>query len=204
MKNPILVDCDGVISNMTRSVLQLAHERSEALDTTEEDVTNWDYAVSLGWEGVTAAIEQAIREREFVYRMHPYPGAFMALRRLELVYGKENVLVCTSPWNAEWASQRYAWLQDFAGIERKRVIMCSRKELIAGFLIDDHVENLKGRPFHDAFLVARPHNVGGPFTRGTLEDAVELLVQDPPAFPKKPWSGTDNGHSIHCECRSCA
>lgn len=173
---PILIDCDGVISNMTRSVLQLAHERSEALDKGPEDVTNWEYDISLGWKGVNAAITDAIARREFVYRMHPYPGAFMALRVLEKTFGKENVLVCTSPWNAEWASQRYAWLQDFAGVERKRVIMCSRKELVAGFLIDDHVENLKGRPFHDAFLVARPHNAGAPFTRGTLEDAVDLLT----------------------------
>lgn len=176
MSEPILIDCDGVITNMTRSVLQLAHDRSEALDKGPEDVTNWDYGISLGWRDVDAAINEAILHREFVYRMHPYPGAFLALRRLELVYGKENVLVCTSPWNAEWASQRYAWLQDFAGVPKERVIMCLRKELIAGFLVDDHVENLKGRPFHDAFLIARPHNVGGPFIRGTLEDAVALLT----------------------------
>jgi 5'(3')-deoxyribonucleotidase len=180
---PILVDCDGVISDMTRSVLALAHERSIALDKGPDDITNWEYTISLAWSGADEAITRAVREREFVYRMHPYPGAFMALRRLEQAFGADNVLVCTSPWNAEWASQRYAWLQDFAGVSKKRVVMCTRKELVSGFLIDDHAKNLAGRPFHDAWLVARPHNVGAPFTRGTLEQAVDLLVQDPPAYP---------------------
>lgn len=203
MNKPILVDCDGVITNMSRSVLALAHERSIALDKTEDDITNWEYTISLEWREANVAITDAIRDREFAYRMHPYPGAFLALRKLEARFGKENVLICTSPWNAEWASQRYSWLQDFAGVDRKRVIMCSAKQWISGFLIDDHVDNFKGRGFHDSFLVARPHNTGAPLTRGTLEQAVELLVQDPPAFPKKPWSGTDNGHSVHCECRSC-
>ncbi len=175
MTTPILVDCDGVISNMTRSVLLLAADHG-IYDKTEADVTNWEYDISLGWKGVNDVITRAIRDREFVYRMHPYPGAFMALRRLEAEYGADNVIVCTSPWNAEWASQRYAWLEDFAGVKRKRVIMCSKKHLISGFLIDDHVENLKGRPFHDAYLIARPHNVGGPFTRGTLEQVTDLLT----------------------------
>lgn len=170
----ILVDCDGVLSDMTRSVLQLAHERSEALDKGPEDVTDWDYHC-LGWPGYRAAIDEAIIRREFVYRMHPYPGAFDSLRRLEAYHGKENVMVCTAPWCGEWAAQRYAWLKDFAGVSKERVVMTCRKDLVAGLLIDDHTENLKGRSFHDAFLVARPYNVGAPFTRGTLAEAVEML-----------------------------
>lgn len=184
-EKPILVDCDGVISNMSRSVLALAWERSIALDKTEADIHNWEYTISLEWREANCAITDAIRDREFVYRMQPYPGAFLALRRLEERFGKDNVLICTSPWNADWASQRYAWLQDFAGVAKQRVVMCSRKELIPGFLIDDHAKNLEGRPFHDAYLVARPHNVGAPFIRGTLQQAVELLVQEPHPFPER-------------------
>lgn len=174
--NPILVDCDGVIADMTQSVLQLAREVN-IFDKGPEDITDWDYRVSLGWPGVNEAITRAVLHREFVYRMHPYSGAFMALRRLEATFGKENVLVCTSPWCAEWAAQRYAWLADFAGVDEGRVIMCRQKHRIPGFLIDDSAKNLEGRPFHDAWLVARPHNVGAPFTRGTLGEAVALLFQ---------------------------
>lgn len=185
MTNPILVDCDGVISNMTRSVLALAHGRGIALDKTEDDVNTWDYQTCLGWIDVDRWIDEAVRQREFTYRMRPYPGAFMALRRLEEAVGKENVLICTSPWSGEWAAQRYAWLAEFAGVDASRVIMCRQKHRIPGFLIDDAPKNLGGRPFHDAFLVARAYNVGAAFTRGTLEDAVALLVQtrDPVEVP---------------------
>lgn len=174
---PILVDCDGVISDLSRSVLALAHERGIALDKTEEDIVYWEYPRSLEWREANVVITEAIKNRELVYRMHPYPGAFAALRRLEALHGKENVLVCTSPWNAEWAAQRYAWLADFAGVDKKRVIMCSAKHWIPGFLIDDHVDNFRHRPFSDSFLVARPHNVGSLITRGTLDEAVDLLAR---------------------------
>lgn len=178
MTRPILVDCDGVISNLSRSVLRLAHERSIALDKGEDDITTWEYTTCLGWDYVNAAITNAIRDRDFVYRMHPYPGAFAALRRLEAKFGADNVLVCTSPWNAEWAAQRYAWLADFAGVPSKRVIMCSAKHWVPGFLIDDHVNNFDGRHWTDSFLVARPANEENPakLRRGTLNEAVELLV----------------------------
>lgn len=189
MTLPILVDCDGVLSNMTRSVLQLAAEHGY-LDKLEEDIADWSYASSIGWPSVNAAITNATLTREFVYRMRPYPGAFMALRRLEAAFGKENVLVCTSPWPeapGEWAAQRYAWLRYFASVESKRVIMCSAKHLVPGFLIDDHPKQLEGRPFENAFLVARPHNATATrFIRGTLEQAVDgLIPQSPPAFPER-------------------
>lgn len=179
MTLPILVDCDGVLSNMTRAVLQLAAENGY-LDTLEEDVVHWDYAQSIGWQGVNAAITCATLTREFVYRMPAYVGAFGALRQLEDAFGKDNVLVCTLPWwgaPGEWAAQRYAWLADFAGVDSRRVIMTPRKSQVAGYLIDDYSGNLEGRPVADAFLVARPHNAQETrFERGTFEQAVERLV----------------------------
>lgn len=198
---PILVDCDGVLANMDRSVLALAAEHG-ILDKTEADITTWDYADCLGWIGVDAAVDRAVREREFVYRMQPYPGAFMALRRLEATFGVDNVFVCTATSSGDWAHQRYDWLRDFAGVAHKRVIMTTAKRHVAGFLIDDKPKNLEGRPWEQAFLVARPHNASERrFIRGTLEQAVENLINNETRRPR--WTGTDNGHSVHCECRDC-
>jgi hypothetical protein len=172
----ILVDCDGVIANMTHSVLQLARDKANVFDKGEEDITAWDYGASLGWPGVNHAIDEAVLHHEFVYRMVPFAGAFAALRRLEARFGKDNVLVCTSPWCGEWAAQRYAWLKDFADVDHGRVIMCKQKHRIPGFLIDDCVDNFRYRNFNDSFLIARPHNAGSLLTRGTLDEAVERAV----------------------------
>lgn len=178
MSNPILVDCDGVLSNLIGSVCQLAAERA-GIYTREDEVTEYDYGRALRWHRWEVEVEQAVLHREFVYRMRPYPGAFMALRRLEAAVGEENVFVCTKPWKKlpEWMAQRSAWLQDFAGVPTRRQIFISEKRLVAGFLIDDDPRNLAGRSFNDAFCVARPWNTEAPFTRGTLDEAVALLVQ---------------------------
>lgn len=181
MTLPILVDCDGVLSDMTGSVLQLAREKAQVFDKGPEDVTDWDYGVALGWPGANQAITDAVRYREFVYRMKPYVGAFTALRELEAAFGASNVIVCTAPWGAEWAAQRYAWLEEFAKVPMHRVIMTVRKDLTAGFLVDDYPENFVGRA--RGWLVTQPHNEAFRLSgarpgvlHGTLQQAVDYLV----------------------------
>ncbi len=176
MKTPILVDCDGVLSDLIGSVLMLARERA-GIYKTEADIVHYDYGKALEWPRWWVEVENAVRDREFVYRMHPYPGSFKALRELEAKVGRENVFVCTKAWKGlpEWMAQRSAWLQDFAGVPTERQIFCSDKALIPGLLIDDDPENMKGRDFHSAYCVERPWNVGAPFTRGTFEALVASL-----------------------------
>jgi 5'(3')-deoxyribonucleotidase len=177
MSKTVLVDCDGVLANLIGSVLTLAHEKA-GIYKTEAEITHYEYGKALDWPRWWVEVEKATREREFVYRMRPYSGAFLFLRNLENAVGKENVFVCTKAWKGlpDWMAQRSAWLMDFAGVPTERQIFCSKKSLIPGFLIDDDPENLQGRPFNDAYCVARPWNVGAPFERGSFKDAVDLFV----------------------------
>jgi 5'(3')-deoxyribonucleotidase len=198
MSRPILVDCDGVLSNLIGSVLTLAHERA-GIFKTEADITHYDYGKALEWPRWGVEVEQAVLHREFVYRMRPYSGAFLFLRNLENAVGKENVFVCTKPWKGlpEWIAQRSAWLIDFAGVPTERQIHISNKNLVPGLLIDDDPSNLAGRSFHDAYCVARPWNVGAPFTRGSFKDVVDSMPVVGAGFPDRepnPWrDGLPNG-----------
>lgn len=174
MSKIILVDCDGVLSNLIHSVCALAHEKA-GIFAKEEDVSDYDYGKALGWNRWEWAVEAAVKNNDFVYRMRPYSGATIFLRELERKAGKQNVFVCTKPWEGlpEWLAQRSAWLRDVMGVETKRQIHCSKKDLVEGLLVDDDPRNLAGRQFHEAYCVERPWNVGAPFTRGTLREFVE-------------------------------
>lgn len=178
MTRPILVDCDGVLSNLIHSVIELAHTKA-GIFSREEDVTNYDYGGALGWPRWEHAVEEATKNREFVYRMRPYSGATVLLRSLEARVGVDNVYVCTKPWEGlpEWLAQRSAWLRDVMGVPTKRQIHISNKDIIPGFLIDDGPRNLAGRGYNDCFCVARPWNVGCPRERGTFAEAVALFEE---------------------------
>jgi 5'(3')-deoxyribonucleotidase len=184
MSKTILVDCDGVLSNLIHSVVQLAHEKA-GIYVREEDVTDYDYGRGIGWPSWGFAVEEATKKREFVYRMRPYSGATVFLRELERKAGKDNVFVCTKPWDGlpEWLAQRSAWLRDVMGVPTRRQIHVSNKSLVGGLLVDDDPRNLEGRDFHDAFLISRPWNVGAPFLHGTLREFVETYP-DPEDFTR--------------------
>lgn len=182
MSKPVLVDCDGVLSNLIKSVIELAHTKA-GIFMREEDITNYDYGVGLGWPRWGFEVEQATKHREFVYRMRPYSGVTVLLRDLERRVGVENVYVCTKPWDGlpEWMAQRSAWLRDVVGVPTRRQIFTSNKELVPGFLIDDDPRNFVGRDPRDSFLVARPWNEGGHgIQRGTFREAVELFKEREP------------------------
>lgn len=177
MSKIVLVDCDGVLSNLIHSVIQLAHEKA-GIFVREEDVTDYDYGRGIGWPSWGHAVEEATKRREFVYRMRPYSGVTVLLRGLEAAVGAENVYVCTKPWEGlpEWMAQRSAWLRDVVGVPTRRQIFTSNKQLVDGFLIDDDPRNLTGRGFHEGFLIARPWNTQGLIhQRGTFAEAVARL-----------------------------
>lgn len=182
MSKIVLVDCDGVLSNLIHSVVALAHEKA-GIFVREEDVTNYDYGKAIGWPNWGYAVEEAVKRREFVYRMRPYSGSTIFLRDLERKAGKSNVYVCTKPWDGlpEWMAQRSAWLRDVMGVPTSRQIFTTNKDLVEGLLVDDDPRNLKNREFHEAFLVSRPWNVGAPFEHGTFREFVEQFP-DPEDF----------------------
>ncbi len=183
----ILVDCDGVLSDMTGAVLTLA--RRQGIYATPEDVTSWDYGEAIGWKDWRCFVDKAVAEDEFCYWMQAYDGAFPFLRRLEGMCGVENVLICTSPWTGKegpaWVEQRLCWLRDVMHVGPKRIITCSRKELVTGFLIDDSPDHLAERRYGDnhwcpwagseGFCVARPYNTEYTGQRGSYNDCLKQL-----------------------------
>jgi 5'(3')-deoxyribonucleotidase len=163
MTGPILVDCDGVLSDFSGACLDLAAEKFNVY-AVEADITQWDIAKAIGCPGLYPEVSRRVIENEFCYRLRPHVGGLDFLRELETLVGKENVLVCTSPWNAEWMSQRAAWLEDVARVPLARQIQCSRKDLVSGYLVDDRASTISERG--SGFCIARPWNVDVRGARG--------------------------------------
>lgn len=166
---PILIDCDEVLSDFSGEVCRLGREH--AVYAMREDITQFDIGAAIGWNRWRDAVDSAIMHRELVYRMPPIEGAIAWLRGIEDEFGADRVYVCTSPWNAEWAGQRSAWLSE-RGVPITRQIQCKAKQLVAGHLIDDSVANLKGRL---GFCIARPWNAGYAGPRGDYAAALAWL-----------------------------
>jgi hypothetical protein len=153
---PILIDCDDVLSDFLGAVCALARRHDRPDVTIASLVPCWDLAKATGWQGVTQAITDAVRDREFCYRMPELPGAIRWLREIEETFGADRVFVCTSPWNGPWAGQRHDWLAK-RGVPVARQIHTSRKDLIPGYLVDDAEKHIKRRPM--GFLLDSPQNV---------------------------------------------
>lgn len=171
---PILIDCDGVLADFTEGCLELARSRAGIFDKTEADITRWDTGGCLGWPGLDVAVDHALRHSEFCYRLGEYEGAMHWFRDVELEFGAERVFVCTSPWNADWAGQRAAWLEK-RGIPLKQQIQCSAKHLIPGYLIDDRPGVSLTRALSQTFTLARPWNADDANVRGDYAAATAWL-----------------------------
>lgn len=181
----LTVDCDEVLSQFGNEVLRVAAARYNVFKTVD-DLTHELYEVALGCPHLPRDISEEVLNAEFTYRMKPITAGIEFLRTLESLYGKENVYVCTSPWGGgdsrekatgEWASQRYAWLRDYANVPRKRVIMASNKDLVApdGILIDDSVRHLKNRKY--GFCIATAANASYKGPRGNYQDALNYIKE---------------------------
>lgn len=184
---PLLVDCDGILTQCVESFLQLAADKFNVFATVDQ-VTGDEIGPSIGCPGLEYLIDEQVLNHEFVYRMKPIREGALFFKALEEIYGPESVYVCTKPWSGgpgdnreratgEWASQRYAWLRDHLGVLRKRVYMAGVKKHVHGILIDDSVKNLVGRPEGHAFCITRPYNVGYRGPRGDYAECLEWLKE---------------------------
>lgn len=179
---PLLVDCDGILSDITDSFLNLAAAKFNIFATRDQH-TSGEFGQSIGCPALEYAVDHEVLHHEFCYRMKPIAEGLLFFKQLEATYGKENVYVCTKPWRGdareratgEWASQRYAWLRDKLDIPSRRVIMCSAKDLVQGILIDDSVNNLALRKPGQAFCIDQPYNKEWSGPRGDYKDCLSWL-----------------------------
>src|SRR5690606_31894301 len=169
------IDGDGVLADLSVAVLELARNVAGIYDKTEADVVHWEYEKSLGWPALWHVVGEHVNTRELCFRLPEYPGAIRWLRELEREHGEDNVLVCTSPFNAAWASQRAAWLER-RGVPLKRQIQCSAKHLVSGYLVDDRAGVHAKRPPGSTFCLTRPWNAASaePIRGGYAEAAAWL------------------------------
>lgn len=180
---PILVDVDGVLSDITQACLDLAAKNYNVFATADQ-CTSPTVGDSIGCPYLPKDIEHETIHREFCYRMKPIAQGLEMFRELEETYGKDNVFICTSPWTCsgdkatgEWVSQRFNWLRDHLGISGKRVFIANKKFMVApkGILIDDTPSKLKNRTH--GFCIAQPYNTSYAGPRGTHKEALEYVKE---------------------------
>jgi 5'(3')-deoxyribonucleotidase len=141
-KPRFLCDVDGVLADFVSPTLKIASEIMEQNYQTHM-VTKWEIFRSLG---INKKDEEIIRKRlkdpYFCLNLPVYPGAVEAVKRLKK---ETDFFICTSPLDSTyWAREREMWLEEHFGIDRSRVISCSRKEVVeADFLLDDKGKNLE-------------------------------------------------------------
>lgn len=175
MTAPVLVDVDGVLADLTHTVLELARSAANIFNKTEADIVQWEYEKSLGWPALWGVVGARVSTHELCYRLPEYPGSIDWLRRLESEHGAENVFACTSPFNAAWASQRAAWLEQ-RGVPLSRQIQCSAKHLVSGYLVDDRAGVHAKRAPGATFCLTRPWNASADEPlRGGYEAAAQWL-----------------------------
>lgn len=181
MKLPILVDCDGILSNWIKAA------KTVALRDFDVDVLTEHWGWTKAIPGLDDKINEEIAHNDFCLNMEEYPGSIRWLRRLEAEFGVGRVYVCTAPWNEDWLSQRSHWLAK-RGVPLERQIQVKNKYLVQGHLVDDGDKNLVGgefngiryehRPWNQGFCLARPWNREISFhARGNYEDALAWLTK---------------------------
>jgi 5'(3')-deoxyribonucleotidase len=180
---PVLVDCDGVLSDFTECCLRIARD-AFGREHTETEITQWDTEKALGIPGLFAELEREI-DRGLCRNMPALPGARDFMTELERMYGESNVLVVTSPWNATWLPQRAAWLTEFGVPEARQIQTKAPKRHVTGFLIDDGPHNLLDRHEFDRFCIDRPWNRDVPGPRGGYAECLAYL-REAKRLPLKP------------------
>jgi 5'(3')-deoxyribonucleotidase len=159
MREPILIDCDGILSHFTAGAIRWATGRLAEVPT-EESITQFDIMKAWGLEPDSwASFAQWLTDTDFCRDMPVYDGSQAFVEELRKF---AKVICVTSPFESvrHWEHSRRAWLKEHYGFTGKEIVSCSSKELIPGaVLIDDRTENL------DAWWSAHPDKLAICFSR---------------------------------------
>jgi 5'(3')-deoxyribonucleotidase len=143
-KRIILVDCDGVLANCTKTFVQACNAANGTSFTVEDAGDGWDVARTLGLDATQAArMWERMNCPLVATLMEPLPGAIAGVRKL-LECQDLQVAVCTAPMRTSptWAHDRRAWIHEHLG--DVPVISTHDKWLCRGdFLIDDSYDNAR-------------------------------------------------------------
>lgn len=162
MKPDFLIDVDEVLGDFVTPALVIVSDvlkRPWGLDDCPDD--NWDMFATLSKDEKLDVFSR-MNDAGFCVSLKVTPGSQDFIRELQ---ARRNVYAVTAPHHGSlyWVPERYAWLGDHFGIDRKHVIHTDAKYLCKGkeFLDDNpgHVQRWKERhPEGDGMLWSTTHN----------------------------------------------
>jgi 5'(3')-deoxyribonucleotidase len=147
---PILVDCDGCLTDHNRVFLSRVNA-AFGTSYAYEDISEFDYEKCIGKEAA-AYLYQMWHSDDLYDDTEPEPGALEALEKMREL---RRVVVVTSPM-AGHVRSKYRWLRRY--FERDDIYIGTDKTLIKGcVLVDDGPHNLAAFP-GPAIVYDRPWN----------------------------------------------
>ena len=142
----VLFDMDGVLSNYTEKILELAHKRLSLPLYRPEEVKTFNTAAIFRKE-YQDKVEELAHEPGFFLSLLPIPYAVEAFHQIADSHpddGVAEVFICTSPKkfenNPHCFAEKSAWVAKHLGKEFvNRIIFTRDKTLVHGHvLIDDN------------------------------------------------------------------
>ncbi len=151
MKKKILVDMDGVLADVYRSMIEKEY-LSKGKYVTAEDLNGLDE-----YEAFPNARE-IIKSEKFFRNLSLMPDSIEGLKYLNEKY---DVLIVSSATEFSGCiNDKQNWLEEhFPFIKWQQMIFCGKKDSVMGdIMIDDHPKNLdyfKG----EKIIFSQPHNI---------------------------------------------
>lgn len=158
----LLVDCDGVLADYVGDYL---YEVNKLGDTSHEyhHIDEWELTDALKIpQDVKALADEKVMSPGFCAALIPSKNG---RRYLDKWRAEGHKVYCvTAPFRGPyWLAERRDWLVKRMGFDRKEIVFCYDKEIVAGdVLIDDKVDNLlnwqKAWPGGEGILFGQPWN----------------------------------------------
>jgi 5'-nucleotidase len=181
----ILIDCDGVLANFNEMAFRLIKNQFNI--DVKCDGKNWDYFSYPNIKSISSKIWDDICNTPRLIRdIKKYNYADEFINRLREI---GSVICLTSiPRSRFYPSERFEWLMEELGFDRKDIILCHRKYLVKGdVLIDDKPSNIitwhqqwKGFPIlwkTPGWDMNHVENLSGILNTGSVDLVIEHLQQ---------------------------
>lgn len=135
----LIIDVDEILCNFQTPVLEIIY-RLYGKKLSPYDFKEWDIFNTFSKAEQTAIFKE-INKPGFCSALVPISGAIEAISILRQYV---DIYPVSSPFpSPTWGHERYEWLQNHFGFERKKVVFTSAKYLIAGdAFLDDNPENV--------------------------------------------------------------
>jgi 5'(3')-deoxyribonucleotidase len=159
-KPVVLLDCDGVLANFDKGVIEFINSRTNS-NLKESDITTYKIFDKYGGPILEKEFYDFINEGGFCSHLEPYEEAIPAVIELQLI---SDLYIVTKPlWLSSWVLERTEWLSNKFNIPRNKIVYTAAKHLVNGdIFVDDNFDNIKNwkqaNPNKIAVLWDMPYN----------------------------------------------